>query len=186
MIVESAVESTGASMGQLVHDGRVLIEVGEKLGPSQLEFPLGRARDVRPHSCCSARTSRPSSARARGLACRSRGDRACQRQAARTVEQQALVDGLTGLANRFCTAALEKELARAERFGEPLALVLIDIDDFKDINDRWGIPPATRFSRPSPKRCRPACARSTLPAAGAARSRAAASGHRPAGRARLG
>jgi diguanylate cyclase (GGDEF)-like protein len=59
----------------------------------------------------------------------------------RTVERQALVDGLTGLANRrLCTAALEKELARAERFGEPLALVLADIDDFKLINDHWGHP----------------------------------------------
>ena len=59
----------------------------------------------------------------------------------RTVEQQALVDSLTGLANRrLCTAALEKELARAERFDEPLALVLADIDDFKNINDRWGHP----------------------------------------------
>ena len=48
----------------------------------------------------------------------------------RTVEKQALVDSLTGLANRrLCAAALEKELARAERFGEPLALVLATGDE---------------------------------------------------------
>ena len=139
VIVESAVESTGASMGQLVHDGRVLIEVGEKPDP-QLEFPLGRARDVR-----LTRAVRPGlhvrAARERGLACRSRGDRACQRQAApdrRAAGARRRAHG--SRESPPCTAALEKELARAERFGEPLALVLIDIDDFKDINDRWGHP----------------------------------------------
>jgi diguanylate cyclase (GGDEF)-like protein len=59
----------------------------------------------------------------------------------RTVEEQALVDPLTGLPNRrLAEGALETELARAGRFGEPLALVMTDLDDFKQINDRWGHP----------------------------------------------
>ena len=59
----------------------------------------------------------------------------------RDAERQALVDGLTALANRrLCVAALGKELARAERFTEPLALVIADLDDFKAINDRYGHP----------------------------------------------
>ena len=59
----------------------------------------------------------------------------------KTVEQQALVDPLTGLANRrLAEGALETELARAGRFEEPLALLMADLDDFKQINDRWGHP----------------------------------------------
>ena len=59
----------------------------------------------------------------------------------RIVERQALVDGLTGLANRrHCDDQLAAEFARAERFGQPLALVFADLDDFKRINDRYGHP----------------------------------------------
>jgi diguanylate cyclase (GGDEF)-like protein len=59
----------------------------------------------------------------------------------RTVEKQALVDPLTGLANRRLTeSALDTELARAGRFEEPLTLLMADLDDFKRINDRWGHP----------------------------------------------
>ena len=59
----------------------------------------------------------------------------------RTVQRQALVDGLTGLANRrLYEAALAKELSRADRFGEPVTLVLADLDDFKRVNDAHGHP----------------------------------------------
>jgi diguanylate cyclase (GGDEF)-like protein len=57
----------------------------------------------------------------------------------RIVERQALVDGLTGLANRRqCEEALSAEVARSDRLGTPLALVLADLDDFKTVNDRHG------------------------------------------------
>jgi diguanylate cyclase (GGDEF)-like protein len=59
----------------------------------------------------------------------------------RIVERQALVDGLTGLANRRqCEDALGTELARVERFGGSLAVVMADLDSFKDVNDRFGHP----------------------------------------------
>ena len=55
------------------------------------------------------------------------------------VERQALVDGLTGLANRRqAEDALDAELHRVERFGGDLAVVLADIDDFKAVNDAQG------------------------------------------------
>ena len=59
----------------------------------------------------------------------------------RIVERQALVDGLTGLANRRqCEETLAGELARLDRFGGSLALVVADLDWFKDVNDRFGHP----------------------------------------------
>jgi diguanylate cyclase (GGDEF)-like protein len=57
----------------------------------------------------------------------------------RIVERQALVDDLTGVANRRQTEdALPAEIARAERLGTSLTLVVADLDDFKSINDEHG------------------------------------------------
>jgi diguanylate cyclase (GGDEF)-like protein/putative nucleotidyltransferase with HDIG domain len=53
--------------------------------------------------------------------------------------EQAIRDPLTGVYNRrFFYEALEKELARAERAGTSAAVVLIDVDDFKQVNDTLG------------------------------------------------
>jgi diguanylate cyclase (GGDEF)-like protein len=50
-----------------------------------------------------------------------------------------VTDELTDLANRRrFMEDLEHEVARAARFGTPLALVLFDLDHFKQINDRYG------------------------------------------------
>jgi diguanylate cyclase (GGDEF)-like protein len=55
------------------------------------------------------------------------------------VERQALVDVLTSLANRRAgEQALHAEIARSDRLGTPLALVLADLDDFKAVNDAYG------------------------------------------------
>ncbi|HEX6245076.1 MAG TPA: diguanylate cyclase [Polyangiales bacterium] len=48
-------------------------------------------------------------------------------------------DGLTGLQNRRrTTERLEIEIARARRYGVPLAVALCDVDHFKQVNDRFG------------------------------------------------
>ncbi len=53
----------------------------------------------------------------------------------------SMLDGLTGLANRRSfDLALDHEWARAEENGEPLGLVLCDIDYFKRFNDVYGHP----------------------------------------------
>ena len=57
----------------------------------------------------------------------------------RTVERQAVTDGLTGLHNhRHFYERLAQEAKRAQRYGLPLSLLMIDIDDFKGFNDRYG------------------------------------------------
>jgi diguanylate cyclase (GGDEF)-like protein len=51
----------------------------------------------------------------------------------------AITDPLTGLANRrHLLAELEHELRRASRSGHPLSVLMIDLDHFKGINDRYG------------------------------------------------
>ena len=48
-------------------------------------------------------------------------------------------DALTGLYNRqFLDEILEKEWHRSERHGHPLSMAMVDIDDFKKINDTYG------------------------------------------------
>jgi diguanylate cyclase (GGDEF)-like protein len=55
------------------------------------------------------------------------------------VKRQAVTDELTGLANRRSfRESLDTELQRAERFGSGLALIVADLDDFKNVNDRFG------------------------------------------------
>jgi len=55
------------------------------------------------------------------------------------LHQQSIRDGLTGVFNRrHLDAALARELNRCMAHGQTLALVIIDIDHFKAINDRYG------------------------------------------------
>ena len=57
------------------------------------------------------------------------------------LERMAMQDGLTGLANRRqFDLALNDEFNRAMRNGSSLALIMIDVDAFKQFNDRYGHP----------------------------------------------
>ena len=59
----------------------------------------------------------------------------------RMLAQRARVDGLTGLWNRaYFDQRLRDEVAAANRYGQPLSLILCDLDHFKSLNDRFGHP----------------------------------------------
>jgi len=51
----------------------------------------------------------------------------------------AIKDGLTGIYNQtYMKARIQEEISRSERYKVPLSLILIDLDDFKSINDKYG------------------------------------------------
>ncbi len=61
------------------------------------------------------------------------------RRANQALEQLSITDSLTRLHNhRFFQDQFAREAKRVDRTGSPLALMLIDIDDFKSLNDRLG------------------------------------------------
>jgi diguanylate cyclase (GGDEF)-like protein len=55
--------------------------------------------------------------------------------------EQSIRDWLTGAYNhRHFQEVLQREVGRAERSGRPLTILMLDIDDFKSVNDRYGHP----------------------------------------------
>lgn len=64
-----------------------------------------------------------------------------RRKASEALREQTIRDPLTGLFNRrFLDESLDREIARARRDNRPLALLMIDIDRFKQLNDTYGHP----------------------------------------------
>lgn len=60
-------------------------------------------------------------------------------EARHKLEQMAITDGLTRLYNhRYFQLRLKEEIARAQRYGLPVGLLMIDIDHFKRVNDLHG------------------------------------------------
>ncbi|HEX6871879.1 MAG TPA: diguanylate cyclase, partial [Micromonosporaceae bacterium] len=60
-------------------------------------------------------------------------------QLAERLRAAAITDPLTGLYNRrFFDEVLRVEAVRAERLGSPLSLIMVDLDDFKNVNDSYG------------------------------------------------
>lgn len=55
------------------------------------------------------------------------------------MEYMARTDLLTGLSNRRdMVERLDRELSRYKRYGAPFSVILFDIDNFKQVNDRYG------------------------------------------------
>jgi diguanylate cyclase (GGDEF)-like protein len=57
------------------------------------------------------------------------------------VKQMAMTDVISGLANRRAfDQILEAEIMRASRYHQSLSLIILDLDSFKEYNDKWGHP----------------------------------------------
>jgi diguanylate cyclase (GGDEF)-like protein len=141
-IVESMVEATGARGGRLIVDGEEVARSGNPDGgPEPLAIPL-ESEDGETGLILLTPDGPDFSDEARELAhwlaaqARTALEHASLYQ---RLELEAVTDGLTELPNRRqFEERLSEELARVERFGGTLALVLADLDDFKGVNDRHG------------------------------------------------
>jgi diguanylate cyclase (GGDEF)-like protein len=61
------------------------------------------------------------------------------KDAYKTIERRTRTDALTGLASRrTLDEAFQREIARAQRLGEGLSIIIADLDYFKSINDQFG------------------------------------------------
>jgi diguanylate cyclase (GGDEF)-like protein len=61
------------------------------------------------------------------------------REKVQELAREVRTDGLTGLFNyRHFSDLLENEVERSRRSGLPLALIMVDLDHFKQLNDTWG------------------------------------------------
>jgi diguanylate cyclase (GGDEF)-like protein len=142
VIVETAVEVTGASYGLLASEHGEPIEIGT-LAPDgeRLDLPLLVGRTELGSLVLGAPSFGIEEREAAALLA---GQAVVALDNARLhaiVERQAQQDALTGLANRRRSEELlAGELTRAERLEAPVALVLADLDGFKNINDRYGHP----------------------------------------------
>ncbi len=111
---------------------------------SNITFPLiAQGEDV---GCASLVSHRPNAFRADAvrnfsLVCKSLAAALKNAQLFQATKNLSITDRLTRVYNRqYFDDVMEKEFLRAKRYKHPLALALIDIDNFKEINDTYGHP----------------------------------------------
>jgi diguanylate cyclase (GGDEF)-like protein len=140
VIVDAAVEATAATGASLVADDGTVVSTGDpEAEGTRLELPLTAGRNSFGTLTLVGESFDTEQTMTAGSLASHAAIALENARLHRIVEQQALVDGLTGIANRRqCEDSLSHEIARAERLGTPLTLVLADLDDFKGINDVHG------------------------------------------------
>jgi diguanylate cyclase (GGDEF)-like protein len=139
VIVEAAVEATGANGAQLLADDGTFVETGDSSGRARLEFALTAGRTAFGTLTITGHEFDEEQRMAAASLASHAAIALENARLHRIVERQALVDGLTGIANRRqCEESLTAEIARAERLGSTLTIVLADLDDFKAVNDAHG------------------------------------------------
>jgi diguanylate cyclase (GGDEF)-like protein len=143
VILESAVTITGAASARLVADGNELARAGAKDGGGPpLTFALAAGPATNGMLVLYPPNGRGFDEESVELAEWLAGRASIALQNAhlhRVARQLATTDELTQLANRRqFDEALAAEVLRAERFRDPVAVVVADLDNFKEINDRFG------------------------------------------------
>jgi diguanylate cyclase (GGDEF)-like protein len=142
VIVANAVEATGAAGGSLVVGDKEIAHDGDPdAGGKPLAIPIGpEGRDGAILYLTPRGEDFDDEARELAHWLGSQASIALENERLhRLVERQANTDGLTELPNRrHFEEVMEGEISRAERFGGNLALILADLDDFKQVNDRYG------------------------------------------------
>ena len=142
VVVETAVEVTGAKGGVVIGPDAELARTGDlETGPQIIELPLRAGRNNF-GTVVLAGESFDDAHRGAAISLVSHAVVALENaHLHREVERQARIDDLTGLANRRAIEdVLRTELARAERYNGQVCLIFADLDDFKDVNDRYGHP----------------------------------------------
>jgi len=141
VIVETAVEALGAKGGLLVPPSGAIFQVGDLSGDQRLQLPL-TASHQNFGTLILVGDWFPTEDRLTATSFAAHAVVALENaRLHRVVERQALIDGLTGLANRRQSEdALATEISRAARFDNALTVVMADLDDFKALNDRYGHP----------------------------------------------
>lgn len=120
-------------------NARIVADVVKNNGGTH-EIIMMRANGERFEGEITARPAREEDGRAIGFVSTLR-DVSVQKRQQRELERLARTDSLTQLANRHVLQeALTREAARRSADGQQLALVLLDLDLFKQINDRFGHP----------------------------------------------
>jgi diguanylate cyclase (GGDEF)-like protein len=140
IVVESAVEATGAAGGVVLGPHGELARAGDpNAGSERLAFPLRVGTSdfgslvIASENFEADQVETVASLAAQVVVALENA------RLHRMVERQAMVDSLTGLANRrSLEESLRSELARAARFADTVCVVLADLDDFKQVNDRYG------------------------------------------------
>jgi diguanylate cyclase (GGDEF)-like protein len=142
VILDSAIQATHADGGYLIAEDGTTIESGDHApGAEKLEFELKAGQRSFGRLVLLGGSFDPEDRMTAAVLIGQAVVALENARLHRIVEQQAVLDGLTGIANRRrADEMLRRELARSERFGGPVGLILADIDDFKAINDEYGHP----------------------------------------------
>jgi len=142
VVAESAVQATSGTGGRVMRHGREIVRTGSPQGGSEeLHFPL---RDL--SADYGSLTVYGNGFETETVAIAATLVRQAvvalkNAQLHHEVEQQALLDDLTGLANRrLLDETLRSELDSAVQSGGRVTLVFADLDHFKTVNDRYGHP----------------------------------------------
>ena len=142
VILDVITEATGARGARIVSDGEELGWLGEPRGRKKLRLDLSAEDESTRTELVLYPPPEGFSVETKQLAEWLASQAGIALENARLhdlVQRQAITDDLTGLVNRRrFLAVLDQEVERAAQSGSDLGIVLLDLDDFKDVNDRFG------------------------------------------------